>query len=186
MKRIFDLILVLFASLVLILPLLVIGFIVRLTSNGPALYWSERVGRGNIIFKMPKFRSMKVGTPVVATHLLANPDSYLTPIGSFLRRYSIDELPQIWCIFKGDMSFVGPRPALNSQLELIELRTQNGVHTMRPGLTGLAQISGRDELSCNEKVKFDIEYFKRVSILFDIKIIFITFFKVVRSSEVSH
>ena len=160
--------------------------LVLLTSKGPVLYWSDRVGRNNTIFKMPKFRSMQMGTPAVATHLLSNPDAYLTPIGSFLRKSSLDELPQLWSIFKGDMSFVGPRPALFNQQDLIELRTKAGVHVLLPGLTGWAQINGRDELPIPQKVAFDVEYFHRRSFLFDIKIILLTALKVVRRDNVTH
>ncbi len=152
MKRIFDLVLAALAGILLLVPVLLVAVLVRLTSKGPVLYWSDRVGRNNTIFKMPKFRSMQIGTPAVATHLLADPDSYLTPIGSFLRKSSLDELPQLWSIVKGDMSFVGPRPALFNQHDLIELRTRNGVHMLLPGLTGWAQINGRDELPIPQKV----------------------------------
>jgi len=157
-----------------------------LTSKGPALYWSDRVGRNNTIFKMPKFRSMRVGTPAVATHLLADPKAHLTPIGSFLRKSSLDELPQLWSILVGDMSFVGPRPALFNQHDLIELRTQQGVHTLVPGLTGWAQVNGRDELPIPDKVKLDVEYLQRQSLWFDIRILWLTFVKVLRRDGVSH
>jgi O-antigen biosynthesis protein WbqP len=186
MKRVLDLALVTLAGFVLLIPVILVTLAVRVTSKGPALYWSDRVGRNNQIFKMPKFRSMQVGTPAVATHLLSNPDAYLTPIGSFLRKSSLDELPQLWSIFKGDMSFVGPRPALFNQHDLIELRTQAGVHRLTPGLTGWAQINGRDELPIPEKVKLDIEYLHRQSLLFDIKIIFLTAWKVIHRDNVSH
>lgn len=186
MKRAFDLSLTICVSLVFLLPILLVALAVRLTSKGPSLYWSDRVGRHNKIFKMPKFRSMLVGTPAVATHLLSNPDTYLTPIGSFLRKSSLDELPQLWSILKGDMSFVGPRPALFNQHDLIELRTQVGVHRLTPGLTGWAQINGRDELPIPEKVKLDVEYLQRQSLLLDIKIIFLTAWKVIRRDNVSH
>lgn len=186
MKRIFDLLLALAVTLVLLLPLLVVSLAVRLTSKGPVLYWSDRVGRHNQIFKMPKFRSMKVGTPAVATHLLSNPDVYLTSIGGFLRKTSLDELPQLWSILVGDMSFVGPRPALFNQRDLIELRTENGVHLLVPGLTGWAQINGRDELPIPKKVALDIEYLNKKSILFDIEIIFKTALKVLRRDNVAH
>ena len=152
MKRLFDLLLALAAAVILAVPVLLVALAVRLTSPGPALYWSERVGRRNKLFKMPKFRSMRVGTPAVATHLLADPKSVLTPIGSFIRKTSLDELPQLWSILVGDMSFVGPRPALFNQYDLIELRTQKGVHTLVPGLTGWAQVNGRDELPIPLKV----------------------------------
>ena len=159
---------------------------VRITSPGPILYWSDRVGRGNSIFKMPKFRSMRVGTPALATHLLTDPDSHLTPVGSFLRKSSLDELPQLWSIIKGDMSFVGPRPALYNQYDLIELRTQSGVHVLVPGLTGWAQVNGRDELPIPQKVAFDTEYLHRKSIVFDIRILFLTLLKVIMRNDVAH
>jgi O-antigen biosynthesis protein WbqP len=171
----------------LLLPLFVfIVLAIRTTSRGPALYWSDRVGLNNTIFKMPKFRTMLIHTPAVATHLLANPGQYLTPIGSFLRKTSLDELPQIWSIIKGDMSFVGPRPALFNQDDLIALRTEYGVHELVPGLTGWAQINGRDELPLSEKVKLDIVYKKRQSFWLDIKILWLTFIKVMRRDGVSH
>ena len=186
MKRIFDLLLAILASLVLILPVIFVALLVRFTSKGPALYWSDRVGKNNLIFKMPKFRSMQVGTPAVATHLLTNPDTYLTPIGSFLRKSSLDELPQLWNILKGDMSFVGPRPALFNQHDLIALRTRGGVHQLMPGLTGWAQINGRDELPIPQKVALDIEYLENKSFWLDIKIIFLTGLKVLRRDNVTH
>ena len=185
-KRAFDLFLALAAAVVVAVPVLLVAAIVRLTSPGPALYWSDRVGRLNTIFKMPKFRSMRVGTPAVATHLLADPNAYLTPIGSFLRKSSLDELPQLWSILVVDMSFVGPRPALFNQHDLIELRTQLGVHELVPGLTGWAQINGRDELPIPEKVKLDAEYLQRQSLWFDIRILWLTFLKVVRRDGVTH
>ena len=186
MKRLFDLLLALCAAVVLALPVAVVAVAVRLTSPGPALYWSDRVGRGNQIFKMPKFRSMRVGTPAVATHLLADAKSHLTPIGSFLRKSSLDELPQLWSILVGDMSFVGPRPALFNQHDLIALRTQHGVHELVPGLTGWAQVNGRDELPIPDKVKLDVEYLQRQSLWFDIRILWLTFVKVLRRDGVSH
>jgi len=186
MKRLFDLFLGLSAAVVLLLPITLVALAVRLTSKGPALYWSDRVGRNNSIFRMPKFRSMRVGTPAVATHLLQNPNAHLTPIGSFLRKSSLDELPQLWSILRGDMSFVGPRPALFNQDDLIALRTQSGVHQLLPGLTGWAQVNGRDELPIPEKVKLDLEYSKRRSFLFDIRILWLTFVKVVRRDGVTH
>lgn len=186
MKRLFDLLLALFAALVLALPILVVAIMVRLTSPGPALYWSDRVGRHNRIFKMPKFRSMRIGTPAVATHLLKDPKVYLTPIGSFLRKSSLDELPQLWSILTGDMSFVGPRPALFNQDDLIVLRTECGVHELVPGLTGWAQINGRDELPIPEKVKLDVEYLRRQSFWFDIRILWLTVVRVIRRDGVSH
>ncbi|MDO8773729.1 MAG: sugar transferase [Burkholderiaceae bacterium] len=186
MKRIFDLVLAAFASCFLLLPVLLVAILVRVTSKGPILYWSDRVGRNNKIFKMPKFRSMQIGTPAVATHLLSNPDSYLTPIGSFLRKSSLDELPQLLSIFKGDMSFVGPRPALYNQHDLIELRTRNGVHKLLPGLTGWAQINGRDELPIPQKVALDVEYLQKKSFSLDVKIILLTGLKVLRRDNVTH
>lgn len=185
-KKSFDLVLALLA-MPLLLPLIVfVAVLVRLTSPGPVLYWSERVGRHNKIFRMPKFRSMRIDTPAVATHLLQNPDQWLTPIGSFLRKTSLDELPQLWSILKGDMSFVGPRPALFNQDDLIALRTDAGVHELLPGLTGWAQINGRDELPISEKVKLDIEYLQRCSFTFDLGILWMTVLKVVRRDGVSH
>ena len=186
MKRFFDLIVGVFASLFLLLPLLMVAVVVRLTSKGPVLYWSDRVGRHNQIFKMPKFRSMLVGTPTVATHLLANARLHLTPIGSFLRMSSLDELPQLWSIIVGDMSFVGPRPALSNQQDLVALRTEHGVHNLVPGLTGLAQVNGRDELPIPEKVKMDAYYMQYKSLWFDIRILWLTLLKVLSRDGVSH
>lgn len=186
MKRLFDLVLGLIAAALLLVPLVAVAVLVRLTSPGPALYWSDRVGRHNKIFKMPKFRSMRVGTPAVATHLLANPKAHLTPIGSFLRKSSLDEFPQLWSILVGDMSFVGPRPALFNQHDLIELRTQKNVHSLVPGLTGWAQVNGRDELPIPQKVALDAEYLWRQSFWFDIKILWLTFLMVVKRDGVSH
>ncbi len=186
MKRLFDLLLALAAAAALALPILLVAIAVRLTSAGPALYWSDRVGRNNAIFRMPKFRSMRVGTPAVATHLLSDPTSHLTPIGSFLRKSSLDELPQLWSILTGDMSFVGPRPALFNQQDLIDLRTQKDVHTLVPGLTGWAQVNGRDELPLVQKVALDAEYLQRRTLWFDIKILWLTFLKVVQRDGVSH
>jgi O-antigen biosynthesis protein WbqP len=185
-KRLFDLLLASLTAVILVLPVLLVAALVRLTSPGPALYWSDRVGRLNTIFKMPKFRSMRLGTPAVATHLLADPNAYLTPIGSFLRRSSLDELPQLWSILVGDMSFVGPRPALFNQHDLIALRTQNGVDKLVPGLTGWAQVNGRDELPIPEKVKLDIQYLQRQSLVFDLRILWLTFVKVLRRDGVTH
>jgi O-antigen biosynthesis protein WbqP len=186
MKRVFDIFLGCLAALILVVPVLLVAMAVRLTSKGPALYWSDRVGRHNKLFKMPKFRSMRVGTPAVATHLLADAASHLTPIGSFLRKSSLDELPQLWSILAGDMSFVGPRPALFNQQDLIALRTEQGVHTLVPGLTGWAQVNGRDELPIPEKVKLDVAYLQRQSLWFDIRILWLTFVKVLRRDGVSH
>ncbi len=186
MKRLFD---VLLAGVVavLLLPLIVlVALAVKLTSEGPVLYWSDRVGKDNKIFKMPKFRSMKTGAPAVATHLLQNPDQLLTPIGRFLRQSSLDELPQLWSILKGDMSFVGPRPALFNQDDLIRLRTEKGVHKLVPGLTGWAQVNGRDELPIPQKVDLDVEYLDRQSFVFDLKILCLTFLKVIKQDNVSH
>jgi O-antigen biosynthesis protein WbqP len=185
-KRLFDLSLALFSALFLLLPFLVVWLLVRVTSKGPALYWSDRVGRNNVIFKMPKFRSMRVDTPAVATHLLANPNRFLTPVGSFLRKSSLDELPQLLSIIKGDMSFVGPRPALFNQDDLIQLRSQYGVEKLLPGLTGWAQINGRDELPIPEKVKLDVAYMQQQSFWFDVKIIILTFVKVFRRDGIQH
>ena len=186
MKRTFDLFLALCAGLVLFVPILFMALAVRLTSPGPALYWSYRVGRNNVIFRMPKFRSMRVGTPAVATHLLTDSRSHLTPIGSFLRKSSLDELPQLWSILAGDMSFVGPRPALFNQQDLIDLRTEQGVHNLVPGLTGWAQVNGRDELPIPAKVALDVAYLQRKSFWFDVRILWLTFAKVLRSDGVSH
>lgn len=186
MKRAFDLLLASGSLLVLALPLLLVALAVRLTSPGPALYWSDRVGRDNRIFKMPKFRSMRTDTPPVATHLLENPGQWLTPIGSLLRKSSLDELPQLWSIFRGDMSFVGPRPALFNQHDLIVLRQERGVHLLMPGLTGWAQINGRDELPIPQKVELDEEYLQRRSFLFDLKILWLTAIKVIARDGVTH
>lgn len=186
MKRLFDVSLTLVVSALLLIPAAVIGLAVLLTSPGPVLYWSDRVGRRNHIFQMPKFRSMRVDAPAVATHLLADPAAYVTPIGSFLRKASLDELPQLWSILRGDMSFVGPRPALFNQEDLIALRTQQGVHELVPGLTGWAQVNGRDELPIPEKVKLDAEYLRRQSFWFDLRILWLTFVKVLRREGVAH
>lgn len=186
MKRVFDIIFGCLAALILFVPILLLAIAVRLTSKGPALYWSDRVGRDNVIFKMPKFRSMRVGTPAVATHLLVDARSHLTPIGFFLRKSSLDELPQLWSILVGDMSFVGPRPALFNQQDLIALRTEEGVHTLVPGLTGWAQVNGRDELPIPEKVKLDVAYLQRQSLWFDLHILWLTFGKVLKRDGVLH
>jgi len=172
--------------MVLAIPVIGVAIVVRLTSPGPVLYWSERVGRNNVIFKMPKFRSMRVGTPAVATHLLTEPQAWLTPVGGLLRKTSLDELPQLWSIIKGDMSWVGPRPALFNQYDLIDLRTRAGVHCLMPGLTGWAQINGRDELPIPAKVALDVEYLYRQSIFFDLKIIWMTVWRVLLWDNVSH
>ncbi|MDB5796430.1 MAG: bacterial sugar transferase family protein [Paucimonas sp.] len=185
-KRVFDLALALLAVSILLIPLALVALAIRATSPGPALYWSDRVGRNNRIFLMPKFRSMRIGTPALATHLLDNPDAYLTPLGSFLRRSSIDELPQLWSILCGDMSFVGPRPALFNQHDLIALRTEHRVSELVPGLTGWAQINGRDDLPVPQKVMLDLEYLHRQSFLFDLQILWLTFVKVLAREGVSH
>lgn len=186
MKRAFDITLGLTVGLMLAGPIVVIALLVRLTSRGSALYWSNRIGRHNRIFKMPKFRTMRVDTPAIATHLLENPNQWLTPIGSFLRKSSLDELPQLWSILKGDMSFVGPRPALFNQDDLIVLRTEAGVHKLVPGLTGWAQVNGRDELPIPQKVQLDVEYLQRRSLGFDLKILWMTALKVLARDGVSH
>lgn len=186
MKRIIDLFFISCAFVILAPLLLIVALAIKLTSDGPVLYWSDRVGRNNQVFKMPKFRSMNVGTPAVATHLLKDPDACLTPIGSFLRKSSLDELPQIWSILIGDMSIVGPRPALYNQADLIDLRTKRGVDALIPGLTGWAQVNGRDELPIPQKVELDHYYLTHISLFLDFKIMWLTFLKVVRSDGVSH
>ena len=185
-KRIFDLIILLICLSVFIVPIIFIYISIRITSGKNVIYWSDRIGKDNIIFKMPKFRTMKVNTPSVATHLLKKPENWITPIGKILRKLSLDELPQLWSILKGEMSFVGPRPALFNQNDLIKLRTKNSVHQILPGITGLAQINGRDELSISDKVSFDIEYHKKGSLVLDIKIILITIRKIFSPSGISH
>jgi len=185
-KRIFDLFFAILVLLILAIPMLLIFIAIRLTSEGRVLYWSKRVGKNNKIFKMPKFRSMLIDTPAMATHLLDNPDSYLSPIGNFLRSTSLDELPQLFSVLKGDMSFIGPRPALFNQDDLIALRTEKGVDKLMPGITGWAQVNGRDELSIPDKVSLDVEYLNRQSLWFDLKILGMTFLKVVRREGVSH
>jgi len=186
MKRIFDLIISLMGLLILLVPMLIVSVLVKLTSRGPVLYWSDRVGRNNAIFRMAKFRTMRQDTPAVATHLLHDPKSVLTPIGNVLREFSVDELPQLWSIIKGDMSIVGPRPALFNQYDLITLRTGKCVHELMPGLTGWAQVNGRDELSIPQKVDLDVEYLHHQSLRVDIKIIGLTFMKVLKKYGVSH
>lgn len=186
MKRAVDLFLVLVALAVASVPMIFVALLVRLTSRGPALYWSDRVGRDNRIFRMPKFRSMRVGTPAVASHLLVNPASHLSPIGSFLRRSSLDELPQFWSILVGDMSFVGPRPALFNQEDLIAQRTRFGIHVLRPGLTGWAQVNGRDDLPVERKVALDAHYLAHRSLFLDGRILWLTLIKVLRREGVSH
>jgi O-antigen biosynthesis protein WbqP len=185
-KLIFDKIAAVLLLLLLAVPLLLIAAAVKISSPGPAVYWSNRIGRNNRIFKMPKFRSMRIDTPAVATHLLINPAVYLTPIGGFLRKSSLDELPQVWSILKGDMSFVGPRPALFNQDDLIRLRTEHGVHRLVPGLTGWAQINGRDEIPFAQKVALDREYLKKCGFLFDMKILVLTAFRVLKRDNVTH
>lgn len=186
MKRIFDLTLAIFSSILFFLPIIFIALLVKLTSKGPALYWSNRVGIGNALFKMPKFRSMKQGTPTLATHLLNNPQDALTPIGAFLRKSSLDELPQLWCILKAEMSFVGPRPALFNQHDLIELRNKHRVNKIRPGLTGWAQVNGRDELPMRQKVSFDAEYLTKKNFWFDCYILYRTLLKVLYRDGINH
>jgi O-antigen biosynthesis protein WbqP len=186
MKRLFDVALVLVTIVILALPMLLIAVLVRITSTGPVFYWSSRVGLKNQIFQMPKFRTMQVGAPVVATHLLNEPERYLTPIGPLLRKFSLDELPQLWSVLKGDMSLVGPRPALFNQDDLISLRTEMGVHELVPGLTGWAQVNGRDELPIPQKVRLDLEYLEHRSLLFDMKILWMTALKVLARDGVSH
>jgi O-antigen biosynthesis protein WbqP len=186
MKRLFDFALSSVLLLAFAIPILIVAILVKLTSPGPAIYWSDRVGVRNKIFRMPKFRTMRIDTPAVATHLLTNPGHFLTPIGSFLRKSSLDELPQLWSILRGDMSFVGPRPALFNQQDLIALRTEYGVDRILPGLTGWAQINGRDELPIPEKVKLDLAYMQQQSFFFDLKIILLTALKVVRRDGITH
>lgn len=186
MKRLFDIACSLIALTALAIPMLIVAILVKLTSAGPVLYWSDRIGRKNVIFKMPKFRTMRINTPAVATHLLGDPDRWLTPGGKFLRKTSLDELPQLYSILVGDMSFVGPRPALFNQDDLIALRTEKGVHFLTPGLTGWAQINGRDEVPIPIKVDFDEYYLKNRSFMFDLRIIFLTFLKVIRREGVHH
>ena len=186
MKRIFDLSIAFILSCLLLLPVICVALLIKMSSKGPALYWSRRVGIGNDIFLMPKFRTMRIDTPDVATHLLENPDAYLIPVGPFLRKYSLDEFPQIWSVLKGDMSIVGPRPALYNQDDLIELRTARGIHNIVPGITGWAQVNGRDTISIPVKVDYDEYYLKNRSFLFDMKILWMTFRKVIRSEDVKH
>ena len=186
MKRIFDIVLSIILLIVLILPMLLISLLIRFTSDGQALYWSDRAGKNGVFFKMPKFRSMQTNTPVVATHLMKQPDEFLSPVGGFLRRSSLDELPQLFSILKGDMSFVGPRPALFNQDDLIVLRKKKGVGQLMPGITGWAQVNGRDELSIADKVNFDVEYLINQSFLFDLRILWMTFVKVIKRVGVKH
>ena len=186
LKRIFDFLFALFLIILIAAPIFFLWIAIRLTSKGPAIYWSDRVGKNNILFKMPKFRSMIMNTPQIATHLLKNPKSYLTPMGSFLRKYSLDEIPQLFSILIGQMSFVGPRPALFNQTDLIKMRNKAGISLLCPGLTGWAQVNGRDELNLKEKVDLEIEYMQRLSFIFDLKILWMTFFKVIEKQCVSH
>jgi len=185
-KRIFDLVVGVLLLVLLVIPMLLIAGVVRVTSEDSVLYWSDRIGQSNVIFRMPKFRTMRLDTPAVATHLMSDPDAFLSPIGGFLRRTSMDELPQLFSILKGDMSFVGPRPALFNQDDLVGLRTEKGVNQLKPGLTGWAQVNGRDELPIPEKVALDVEYMELQSFWFDLKILWMTFLKVVRRVGVSH
>lgn len=186
MKRLLDLLTALVATVLFAIPFIFLALLVKLTSRGPVLYWSDRVGQDNRIFSMPKLRTMRVDTPVVATDKLANPEQFLTPIGGFLRKSSLDELPQLWCIIRGDMSIVGPRPALFNQHDLVKMRTDNGIHLIRPGLTGWAQVNGRDDLPLREKVRLDSDYLHRQSIVFDVRILALTFVKVLRRDGITH
>ena len=186
MKKVFDFVVSAVLLVLSLIPMLLVAFGVRATSKGPALYWSDRVGRGNVIFKMPKFRTMQMNTPEMATHLMNTPDTYLSPIGRFLRRSSLDELPQLWSILKGDMSFVGPRPALFNQDDLIFLRTERGVDQLMPGLTGWAQVNGRDTLPIPEKVALDVEYLNQQSFWLDMRILWMTFLKVFGQDGITH
>jgi len=186
MKRMLDVFVTLVALVVFAIPMILVALAVRLSSRGPVLYWSDRVGRNNVVFAMPKFRTMRVDTPVLPTHLLQDPASFLTPIGSFLRKSSLDELPQLWCVLIGAMALVGPRPALNNQQDLLDARTAAGVQVLLPGLTGWAQVNGRDEVPMEVKVGYDVEYLRRQSFLFDVKILFLTFWKVVMVKDVAH
>ena len=186
MKRMLDLVVTLVALVVFAIPMIFVALAVRFSSRGPVLYWSDRVGRNNVVFAMPKFRTMRVDTPVLATHLLQDPASFLTPIGSFLRKSSLDELPQLWCILIGNMSLVGPRPALHNQHDLLDARTAAGVHALVPGLTGWAQVNGRDEVPMEVKVGYDVEYLTKRSFWLDVKILFLTFWKVVMVKDIAH
>ncbi|MHB8792319.1 MAG: sugar transferase [Thermoleophilia bacterium] len=184
MKRLFDISVSIILLTVLSIPIVIIAILIKVTSKGPALYWSDRIGKDNVIFRMPKFRTMTADTPQIATHLLINGENYLTPIGGYLRKYSIDEIPQIFCIVKGNMSFVGPRPALYNQNDLIKLRTERGIQDLVPGLSGYAQINGRDEISIKQKVELDFEYMKKRSFVFDMRILLQTISSVARSKGV--
>lgn len=182
-KRLFDIMLVITSLFVLWIPFLIIPLLIKIYSKGPIIYWSDRIGKDNKIFSMPKFRTMRIETPPIATHLLENPHQYLTPLGSFLRKTSLDEIPQLWCVLKGEMSLIGPRPALFNQYDLVELRTRHGVHKLLPGLSGLAQIKGRDALTIEEKIFYDKEYLQKKSFILDIKIIFLTLFVLFKISK---
>jgi O-antigen biosynthesis protein WbqP len=186
MKRLFDIMVSLILLTVLCIPMLFIVLLIKLTSSGPVLYWSDRIGNNNVVFRMPKFRTMCVGAPSVATHLLESPNEYLTPIGPYLRKFSMDELPQLWSVFKGDMSFVGPRPALYNQDDLVQLRTAKGVHKLTPGITGWAQVNGRDELTIPAKVAYDEYYLRNRSLLLDLRILWLTFYTVVKTEGIKH
>ncbi|MCX5848964.1 MAG: sugar transferase [Deltaproteobacteria bacterium] len=186
MKRIFDFIFALLLLVILFMPMLIVAIAIKLSSPGPVIYWSDRVGMDNKIFRMPKFRTMRIDTPAVATHLLKDPDVFLTPIGKFMRKTSLDELPQFWSVLTGDMSFVGPRPALFNQEDLIALRTKKGIHQLTPGITGWAQINGRDDIPIPVKVDYDEYYMKNQSFFFDLKILWNTFFKVIKKKGVAH
>ena len=185
-KRLFDLFVCIFFIGIFCIPFFLIFLAVKLTSKGPVLYWSVRVGKNNQHFDMPKFRTMQIGTPVIASHLLKKPTDYLTQIGPFLRKTSLDEIPQLWSVLKGDMSIIGPRPALFNQYDLIKLRTSKGIHHLRPGLTGWAQVNGRDDLSIKKKVNFDVEYLKKKSFIFDLKILYLTSIKIIRREGIRH
>lgn len=185
-KRLFDIIIAIILTGVFCIPIFLIACVVKISSKGPVLYWSDRIGINNVIFKMPKFRTMRTDTPAVATHLLKNPEAYLTPVGSLLRKFSLDELPQLWSILKGDMSFVGPRPALYNQDDLKELRTRKKIHMLTPGITGWAQVNGRDELPIPVKVEFDDYYMKNKSFTLDLKILWMTFVKVLKKEGIRH
>ena len=186
MKRICDVLLSLLLLCFLSIPMILIALIVKLTSKGAALYWSDRVGINNIIFRMPKFRTMRLDTPEMATHLMKDPDRYLTSVGSLLRKLSLDELPQLWSILKGDMSFIGPRPALYNQDDLVYLRTKKGIHRLVPGVTGWAQVNGRDDIPIPLKVEYDEYYMNNKSIILDLKIAWMTFFNVLRKRGIKH
>ena len=186
MKRVFDIVACILLVIVIVIPMLLIAIIVKLTSKGPVLYWSDRVGQYNLVFKMPKFRTMKIDAPTLATHLMTNPNDFISPVGVFLRNTSLDELPQLYSIIKGDMSIIGPRPALYNQRDLITLRTEKKLDKLLPGLTGWAQVNGRDELSIPEKVELEVEYMHRKSFWFDLKILWMTFLKVINSQGISH